>query len=59
MNFIRLPFTLERLVPVTDAGLNGDFNQTYLGYIQGTVNHVTSKGAYIALDRKQLHSLHI
>lgn len=54
MNFIRLPFALERLVPVTPAMLNGDFNQTYLSYIMGTVNHITSKGAYVALDREDL-----
>jgi hypothetical protein len=43
---------MERLIPVTDAGLNGDYNQTYLGYIQGTVAHITGQGKYVALDRK-------
>jgi len=46
MNFFRLPFRWERLQPT----LNGDFDSTYLGYIDSFVKYATGKGAYVLLD---------
>ncbi|CAK5275868.1 unnamed protein product [Mycena citricolor] len=49
LQFFRLPFMLERLVPPA-GGLTGPFDQTYLGRIQSSVTYITGKGAHVALD---------
>lgn len=48
-NFFRLPFLLERLAPPA-TGITGAFDDDYLGLIKSTVEYVTGKGAYIAID---------
>ncbi|KAJ7593237.1 endoglucanase [Mycena floridula] len=49
MNFFRFPFLMERLVPPA-TGLTGALNAAYLGNMTSTVNYITSKGAFVALD---------
>jgi len=46
MNSFRLPFLWERL----QGTQNGNFNQSYLGYLDQFVNYATGKGAYVILD---------
>ncbi|QRV95709.1 Cellulase (glycosyl hydrolase family 5 protein) [Ceratobasidium sp. AG-Ba] len=49
MNFFRIPFLVERLVPPA-SGLGGSFDQTYLSGLTSTVNYITNKGGYAAID---------
>jgi len=46
MNIFRLPFRWERLQGVQ----LGEFNSTYLGYIDSVVKYATNKGAAVLLD---------
>jgi len=46
LNSFRLPFLWERLQPTQ----NGNFNATYLAYIDQFVNYATGKGAYVIVD---------
>ncbi|KAK7033176.1 OPT oligopeptide transporter protein-domain-containing protein [Favolaschia claudopus] len=48
-NFFRMPFLMERLVPPA-TGITGPFNSAYLANITTSVNYITGKGAYVALD---------
>ncbi|KAJ7903429.1 endoglucanase [Mycena olivaceomarginata] len=48
-NFFRVPFQMERLVaPAT--GITGPFSSAYLANLTTTINYITGKGAYAALD---------
>ncbi|KAJ7126929.1 endoglucanase [Mycena epipterygia] len=48
-NFFRVPFQMERLVaPAT--GLTGPFSTAYLANLTATINYITGKGAFAALD---------
>ncbi|KAJ7104083.1 endoglucanase [Mycena belliarum] len=48
-NFFRVPFLMERLVaPAT--GIAGPFSSAYLANLTTTVNYITGKGAFVALD---------
>lgn len=49
MNTFRVPFLVERLVPPAN-GLGGAFDQTYLSGLTTTVNYITNKGGYAAID---------
>jgi len=48
-NFFRVPFLMERLVPPA-TGITGPFNSAYLGNLTATINYITGKGAFAALD---------
>ncbi|KAF7336672.1 Glycoside hydrolase family 5 protein [Mycena venus] len=48
-NFFRVPFQMERLVaPAT--GITGPFSSAYLANLTATINYITGKGAFAALD---------
>ncbi|KAJ7475903.1 endoglucanase [Mycena latifolia] len=48
-NFFRIPFQMERLVaPAT--GIAGPFSSAYLANLTATINYITGKGAFAALD---------
>ncbi|KAJ6576546.1 endoglucanase [Mycena vulgaris] len=48
-NFFRIPFLMERLVaPAT--GIAGPLSSAYLANLTATVNYITGKGAFAALD---------
>ncbi|KAF9267804.1 glycoside hydrolase [Marasmius fiardii PR-910] len=49
MNFFRVPFQLERLTPPA-TGITGAFNTAYFNDLQTTVNYITGKGAYVAIE---------
>ncbi|KAG8724647.1 hypothetical protein FRC09_016192 [Ceratobasidium sp. 395] len=49
MNFFRIPFLMERLVPPAN-GLGGAFDQTYLSGLKSIVTYITNKGGYAAID---------
>ncbi|KAL0574737.1 hypothetical protein V5O48_007221 [Marasmius crinis-equi] len=49
MNFFRVPFQLERLTPPS-TGITGAFNSAYFADLQTTVNYITGKGAYVAIE---------
>ncbi|KAI0687841.1 endoglucanase [Cerioporus squamosus] len=51
-NTFRVPFLMERVSPPTTGGMAGPFNQTYLGGLKDTVNYITGKGGYAAIDRE-------
>ncbi|KAJ7707642.1 glycoside hydrolase family 5 protein [Mycena rosella] len=48
-NFFRVPFLMERLVPPA-TGITGPFSSAYLANLTTTINYITSKGAFAALD---------
>ncbi|KAJ7274333.1 endoglucanase [Mycena haematopus] len=48
-NFFRVPFLMERMVPPA-GGITGPFNAAYLANYTATINYITGKGAYAALD---------
>jgi len=48
-NFFRVPFQMERLVPPA-TGITGPFASAYLANLTTTINYITGKGAYAALD---------
>ncbi|THV07369.1 endoglucanase [Dendrothele bispora CBS 962.96] len=48
-NFFRVPFLLERLAPPA-TGITGQFDSAYFGNLTQTVNYITSKGAYVAIE---------
>ncbi|KAJ7455391.1 endoglucanase [Mycena galericulata] len=48
-NFFRVPFLMERLVPPA-TGITGPFASAYLGNLTATINYITGKGAFAALD---------
>ncbi|KAF5327667.1 hypothetical protein D9619_004868 [Psilocybe cf. subviscida] len=48
-NAFRIPFKLERLVPLS-GGLAGSFDQTYLAALKNIVNYITNKGAYALVE---------
>ncbi|KAG9074555.1 hypothetical protein FRC06_010608, partial [Ceratobasidium sp. 370] len=49
MNTFRIPFMVERLVPPAN-GLTGAFDTTYLNSLKTTVQYITGKGGYAAID---------
>ncbi|KAK1224991.1 hypothetical protein PQX77_012060 [Marasmius sp. AFHP31] len=49
MNFFRVPFQLERLTPPS-TGITGAFDSAYFADLQTTVNYITGKGAYVAIE---------
>ncbi|KAJ6531864.1 glycoside hydrolase superfamily [Mycena capillaripes] len=48
-NFFRVPFQMERLVPPA-TGIAGPFASAYLANLTTTINYITGKGAFAALD---------
>ncbi|KAF7374835.1 Glycoside hydrolase family 5 protein [Mycena sanguinolenta] len=48
-NFFRVPFLMERMVPPA-GGITGPFDSTYLSNYMETINYITGKGAYAAID---------
>jgi len=48
-NFFRVPFLMERLVPPA-TGIAGPLSSGYLANLTTTINYITGKGAYAALD---------
>ncbi|KAF7374834.1 Glycoside hydrolase family 5 protein [Mycena sanguinolenta] len=48
-NFFRVPFLMERMVPPS-GGITGPFNAAYLANYTATINYITGKGAYAAID---------
>ncbi|ESK89100.1 glycoside hydrolase family 5 protein [Moniliophthora roreri MCA 2997] len=48
-NFFRVPFQLERLAPPA-TGITGAFDETYLGDLVETVNYITGKDAFVAIE---------
>ncbi|KAG8744341.1 hypothetical protein FRC10_010321 [Ceratobasidium sp. 414] len=49
MNTFRIPFMVERLVPPAN-GLTGAFDATYFNSLKTTVEYITGKGGYAAID---------
>ena len=50
MNTFRIPFKLERLIPL-EGGLTGAFDATYLSVLTTIVNYITNKGGYAVVER--------
>jgi len=48
-NFFRVPFLMERMVPPA-TGITGPFAEAYLANYTETINYITGKGAYAAID---------
>lgn len=48
-NFFRVPFLMERMVPPA-TGITGPFSSAYLANYTATINYITSKGAFAAID---------
>ncbi|KAF8206367.1 glycoside hydrolase superfamily [Mycena galopus ATCC 62051] len=48
-NFFRVTFLMERMVPPA-GGITGPFAQAYLANYTQTINYITGKGAYAAID---------
>jgi endoglucanase len=48
-NFFRVTFMMERLAPPA-TGMTGPFSSAYLANLTTTINYITSKGAFAAVD---------